>query len=725
MTPSDSTCGRGCDKPGKAPHYRLCPSGSKQATTDKAEIQRWFDSGEKFNIGICAGKESNLVIVDVDPQHGGVEAFAELTKGKVPQTPTVETGSGGSHYYFAHPVSDIRNSAGTVGAGIDVRGHNGYVVAPPSMHTCGKEYRWTIDPQAGLADLPKWVVAAKTAPESTDTGAKRVGYIIPEGRRDNELTRIAGGMRRTGSTPDEIYERLVKVNSKRCRPPLDDKDLCRISQSIGRYQPEQKKAEDRYIILENDDPDTVARAFRKWSVEHCGVVHRYNRFDGWSIYHNEKYQRVEDEAEIQGYLRTFIANEIRIKTRKKNDEGEMEEVIVRPDKRQKSRANIENILLWFRDMHGVKLMPSQKSPCSFNKELDPEYTIAVNNGLLDWSVWPPRLVQPTPEYYTLNYLPFDWNGDISSDMWDSYLYETTCGDEEVMLLLQQWAGYCLMKNKQVQQKFMIIYGPAGTGKSVFADVLVHLLGMANISTVPLSMFTELHIITQAYGKMLNICDESESTLVNPEYENALKKYTGGTPFTFKHFYKPPISDYPTAKVMITTNNRPPFKDTSDGVWRRVLMVEFTNVPQTIIPGLSDIIAETEMSGVLSWALKGIKSLQEMGGFNVPASSQKALEEYKNEVHPERQFLTDNFEETENETLFPLCKSVRKIYELYANENNFGIKNEINFGKSLKSIFKTSKRLRIRKGGTRVYVYTNIAIKTDSEYFEIFMKLEVL
>ena len=44
------------------------------------------------------------------------------------------------------------------------------------------------------------------------------------------------------------------------------------------------------VILKDDHPDTVAEAFEKWSREVCGVMHRYNQIDGWSLYSNDKYQ---------------------------------------------------------------------------------------------------------------------------------------------------------------------------------------------------------------------------------------------------------------------------------------------------------------------------------------------------------------------------------------------------------------------------------------------------
>jgi hypothetical protein len=37
------------------------------------------------------------------------------------------------HVFFRYPAGEtVRNSAGTLGAGLDVRGEGGYVVVPPS-----------------------------------------------------------------------------------------------------------------------------------------------------------------------------------------------------------------------------------------------------------------------------------------------------------------------------------------------------------------------------------------------------------------------------------------------------------------------------------------------------------------------------------------------------------------------------------------------------------------
>ena len=151
------SCGKtDCPSAGKHP---ATANGVKDASTDSEQVMRWFGNGRVYNIGIAAGADSKLAILDIDPKNGGDEA---VKRYKIPKTLEVITGSGGRHYYFADPKGTVKNSSGKLGDGLDVRGTNGYVVAPPSLHASGNEYRWAIDPKAiELAGLPKWMEKGK------------------------------------------------------------------------------------------------------------------------------------------------------------------------------------------------------------------------------------------------------------------------------------------------------------------------------------------------------------------------------------------------------------------------------------------------------------------------------------------------------------------------------------------------------------------------------------
>jgi hypothetical protein len=134
-----------CLSPGK--HPRL-DNGVSGASANEVTIRRWFERQwpGRCNLGVATGRVSGLIVVDVDPKHDGFSTLARLERelGPLPaDTPRVRTGSGGLHIYLQYPGNGltIRNSAGALGRGLDVRGDNGYVVVPPSVTDKGK-YTW-------------------------------------------------------------------------------------------------------------------------------------------------------------------------------------------------------------------------------------------------------------------------------------------------------------------------------------------------------------------------------------------------------------------------------------------------------------------------------------------------------------------------------------------------------------------------------------------------------
>lgn len=146
----------GCSSPGK--HPRIA-GGLHSASTDPGQITRWWERAPASNIGLRTGIESGLVVLDIDPAHGGSRSIKALIDrhGDLSDMPRVRTGSGGWHLFFAHPGEPVRNSAGRLGPGLDVRGDGGYVIAPPSVHASGAHYRWEIEAGA-LPPMPDWLL---------------------------------------------------------------------------------------------------------------------------------------------------------------------------------------------------------------------------------------------------------------------------------------------------------------------------------------------------------------------------------------------------------------------------------------------------------------------------------------------------------------------------------------------------------------------------------------
>ena len=149
------TCGRTtCGSPGKHPRVE---HGLKEASTDPTVIRSWWTRWPDANIAITTGGEFGLAVLDEDPDHGGSESLHDLEQryGKLPPTPKNLTGGGGVHHLYRRPGVTIKNSAGKLGPGLDVRGDGGYIIAPPSRHISGASTSGTLSTTPTASSRPR------------------------------------------------------------------------------------------------------------------------------------------------------------------------------------------------------------------------------------------------------------------------------------------------------------------------------------------------------------------------------------------------------------------------------------------------------------------------------------------------------------------------------------------------------------------------------------------
>lgn len=237
------------------------------ATTEENMLVGWWDTMPAANIAIACGKRSGIVVLDVDAGHGGYESLSDLFEkyGALPTTPVSKTGSGGEHIFFKHPGIEIRNSAGKLGKGLDIRGDGGYVVAPPSVHPNGNVYEWEVRPsETPLADMPQWMIDLLREKNPQPQEPKEESEIIVTGERNNYLTQIAGSMRRKGLGEDAIFAALQIHNREKCSPALADGEVWQIARSVSRYEPQDEPIVESVVpmsayVMDELEADIIAR----------------------------------------------------------------------------------------------------------------------------------------------------------------------------------------------------------------------------------------------------------------------------------------------------------------------------------------------------------------------------------------------------------------------------------------------------------------------------------
>lgn len=231
------SCNRaGCPSPAKHPRTQ---TGSTGASSDLAQVRKWWSMWPDANVGVATGGE--LAVVDLDVSRNGVENWEALAddNGGALDALTVRTGGGGKHLYLRTPHK-VRNSADQLALGVDVRGEGGYVVAPPSVHASGKTYEWLDtdpldDSSARVPDAPKWLLAKIANLRVIVTPSSAPADAFPKGQRNSGLFKIARSLRAQGLGFEEIIPSLLEINDRRCFPPLDPAEVKQIARSAAGY----------------------------------------------------------------------------------------------------------------------------------------------------------------------------------------------------------------------------------------------------------------------------------------------------------------------------------------------------------------------------------------------------------------------------------------------------------------------------------------------------------
>ncbi|PRC97507.1 hypothetical protein CQZ91_16825 [Bacillus cereus] len=220
-----------------------------------------------------------------------------------------------------------------------------------------------------------------------------------------------------------------------------------------------------------------------------------------------------------------------------------------------------------------------------------------------------------------------------------FISEISVNDTELQYLLQEIVGYSLCNNTNAQKAFFF-YGKGANGKSVLASIISKLLGVENISSSTLSELNTRFGLQPLLNKKLNLSNENE--VANGLQTQAFKAIVSGDSVTVDRKHLPATTVELTVKLIFLMNNLPNTADLSNGFFRRVVIVPFN---REFSPEEQDCELpkklETELSGILNWAVKGLKRLIcNNYSFTESKEISKIMETYKRQQSPVEQFLSD-------------------------------------------------------------------------------------
>lgn len=459
----------------------------------------------------------------------------------------------------------------------------------------------------------------------------------------------------------------------------------------------------------DDDPHRLARVnLNQYQTKHGGRLVFWR--DEWWKYKLGRYTKIGNK-ELRSKINASIRSEFESCWRREQEEDDEPKPI-----RKVNESLVTNVIA---AMASWSYLPDSTPMPSWlpNRNKD-RNLISMQNGILDldaiFELKPPDecLLDHTSDWFSAVKLGYKFDPEATCPKWMKYLQTSLGGDTERIALLQEWAGYLLSTNNQMQ-KFIVLEGEGQNGKTVFFAGITAMIGQENISHVSLENFGGRFDLSNTIGKLANICGDVGE--VDQVAEGILKQYTGGEIMQFDRKGIQPIQARPTAKLMFAWNNPPRFRDKSKGIWRRLILVPFDQEIKESerIHRMDEAgwwLDSGEVPGILNWAIHGLNRLNAQMKFTSPKVCLDRFSRLRTESNPVIEFLEDNVSPAENDAV--QSSEIYQAYRKWCSENGLHALGSSQFGKEIKRAFPAANRSRKRISGQLKWCYEKISFRSE-------------
>lgn len=266
----------------------------------------------------------------------------------------------------------------------------------------------------------------------------------------------------------------------------------------------------------------------------------------------------------------------------------------------------------------------------------PAYWICFENGMYDCRT--KQLLPHNPKYLCINQIPHKYvpGTNCEGRMIEEYL-NFICEEHDSREMLLQFIGYSLTKDV-AQQKFLVLNGEGGTGKSTVIRLIEALTGSSNVSNISLTDLQQRFASFGLMGKLLNSCADLEISAL--EDTSIIKKILGEDTLRAEQKGRDAISFKSYAKLIFSTNELPLVKsEKTNGFYRRLLVLTMNKVPLQKNPNLFQELL-TEIDYLLQLSVQALERMYQQGAITVSEASEKAVLQLRADSDTTEAFLQE-------------------------------------------------------------------------------------
>ncbi len=208
-------------------------------------------------------------------------------------------------------------------------------------------------------------------------------------------------------------------------------------------------------------------------------------------------------------------------------------------------------------------------------------------------------------------------------------------DDREMFL--EFCGLCMNRDTR-QQKFLILCGEGGSGKSTPLSLLSSIIGEDNVANVALEQLSQRFAVFNLMGKLTDVCADLKIQAL--EDVTIVKKLTGEDRLFAEQKGKDGFSFRSYAKLIFSTNELPLIRDErSNGFYRRLLVLNFPKPPEHPDPNLLEKLRK-EADYFIHLSMKALHRMYENGHITESSGSAQAVKRLRLDSDTVEAFLSE-------------------------------------------------------------------------------------
>jgi putative DNA primase/helicase len=348
------------------------------------------------------------------------------------------------------------------------------------------------------------------------------------------------------------------------------------------------------------------------------------------------------------------------------------------------------------------------------------------NGMLHISANCAKLMRFSPDYYSRNVCPFDWNPNAQCPRFLDVLVKPAMPDYDVDLLQRMFGSHLLGRN--IAQRFLLLTGTPGGGKSTAVSVLESIVGLDNVIQLRTNLLNERFELARLIGKTTLSGKDVPSNFLETAGAQVLKSLVGGD------IHSPELK-FSNAKnlrirgcfnVIVTANTRLRFRlqDDDDAWARRTTLIPYERPkPKVRIGDFAQQLIETEGPGICRWFVEGaMRYLQEcdqFGDIQLNDIQQQRVTSLINESNSLKSFIHTEVCHHQGGTL--ATSEIVKAYIVYCQQRDWSPLPMKSVERQLPDLmmdsFHSPLRHDINRFGKNTRGYMHVALTNDDEFPE--------